>query len=342
MEYGAIDLHTRRSQIRLLDEAGQIVLDTRIETTHGALDRVFAGRARVRLLLESSTESEWVAQHLEGLGHEVIVADPNYLPMYGTRSRRVKTDKRDAAALAEACRAGIYRRAHRVSAAAQRLRQAMRIRRQVVQMRSSAISVLRAVLRQEGLRLASGATDSVDARVARLPLSAAVAATIAPLRTVIGDLTATLTGLDTDVTTRAQADPIARRLMTAPGVGPVVAVTFRGVLDTTERFGGDAARVSAYVGLVPREDSSGERRHRGHITKAGPGDLRALLVQASWTIWRSRRSDTAALRSWVHRLAARRGRRLAVVALARRLTRILYAMWRDATVFRMPATAVAG
>lgn len=342
MEYGAIDLHQRRRHIRLLDEAGQIVLDTRIATTRGALDRVVAGRARVRLLVERSTEREWVAQHLECLGHAVIVADPNDLPMSGTRARRVTTDTRDAAAFAEACRAGIYRRAPRVSAAARRLRQAMRIRRQVVPMRSGAISVLRAVRRQEGLRLASGATDSVDARVARLPLSASLAATIAPLRPVIRDLTATLTGLDTDVTTRAQADPIARRLMTAPGVGPVWSVTFRGVLDTAERFGGDAARGSAYVGLVPREDRSGARRHRGHITKAGPGDLRALLVQASWGIWRSRRSDPGALRPWVHRLAARRGRRLAVVALARRLTRILYAMWRDEHDFRARPLADLG
>jgi transposase len=341
MEYGAIDLHLRRSQIRIVNDAGAVVLDRRIDTTRTDFDRIFAHAAPMRVLIESSTESEWVAQHLEGWGHEVIVADPNYLPMYGSRSRRVKTDKRDAAALAEACRAGIYRRAHRVSAAGRTLRQTMRIRRQVVQMRSGAISLLRAVLRQDGVRLPSGDADHVDARVARLALAAPLAATLAPLRTVIRDLTATLMSLDTDVTTRAEAEPIARRLMTAPGVGPVLALTFRAVLDEPGRFGGDAARVSAYVGLVPREDSSAERRHRGHITKAGPGDLRALLVQASWTIWRSRRPDTAALRTWVHQLAARRGRRLAVVALARRLTRILYAMWRDQQAFRArPMTAV--
>ena len=79
--------------------------------------------------------------------------------------------------------------------------------------------------------------------------------------------------------------------MTAPGVGPVVALTFHAVLDDPARFGGDAARASAFLGLVPSEDSSAERRQKGHITKTGPTDLRALLVQASWVLWRGRSAE---------------------------------------------------
>ena len=86
--------------------------------------------------------------------------------------------------------------------------------------------------------------------------------------------------------------------------------------------------VAAYLGLVPTEDSSGSRQRKGGITKAGPTGLRVLLVQASWAIWRQR-AGRAALHAWFERLAARRGRRIAVVALARLLGRILYAMWRD-------------
>ena len=127
--------------------------------------------------------------------------------------------------------------------------------------------------------------------------------------------------------------------MTTPGVGPVVALSYVATLDTPARFGGDAGRASAFLGLVPSEDSSSDRRHRGRITKTGPRDLRALLVQASWTIWRSKSADSAALRRWAHALAERRGRRIAVVALARRLSRILYALWRDGTSF-VPRTTV--
>ena len=343
MEYGAIDLHLRRSQIRIIDEAEQVVLDRRIDTTREALTAVFGGRARMRLLLESSTESEWVAQHLEGLGHEVLVADPNYLPMYGSRSRKVKTDKRDVAALALACRRGIYRAAHRVSAAARTLRQTMRVRRQLVQMRSGLISLLRSVLRQEGMRLPSGSAERVLQRLDRLTVPARVTTVLAPIRELLEHLTSTLTTADETVAARATQDPVAQRLMTAPGVGPVLALTFQAVLDDPARFGGEAARASAFVGLVPSEDSSAERQHKGHITKCGPGDLRALLVQSSWVIWRGRSAAGADLRTWAHTLAARRGRRIAIVALARRLTRVLYAMWRDRTDFapRRRATIAA-
>src|SRR5258708_4050999 len=135
MEYGAIDLHKRRSQIRIVRDDGSLVVERRIDTTRAELAQAFGGRPRMPILVESSTESEWVAQQLESLGQEVIVADPNYLPMYGSRSRKVKTDRRDVAALAEACRTRIYRRAHRASTAARELRRTLRVRRHLVRAR---------------------------------------------------------------------------------------------------------------------------------------------------------------------------------------------------------------
>jgi len=338
MEYGAIDLHLRRSQIRIVDEVGTIVLDRRIETSRTALDELFSSRPRLRILIESSTESEWVAQHLEQRGHDVIVADPNYAAMYGARSRKVKTDKRDAAALAEACRTGVYRRAHRVSAPARQLRQELRVRQHLVDLRRRTINLVRALVRQHGRRLASGSAERVVARLDQLALPAPLAAVLAPLRTTLTQVTALLAEVEQAVEARA-AEPSTQRLMTAPGVGPVVALTFQAALDDPQRFGGRAARASAFVGLVPAEDSSAERQRKGHITKTGPRDLRALLVQASWVIWRGRSHAGAGLRTWAHALAARRGRRIAIVALARRLTRILYAMWRDHRPYQPPRRA---
>jgi transposase len=336
MEYGAIDLHTKRSQIRIVDAEGRAVVERKIDTTRADLTQVFGGRSALRILLESSTESEWVAQHLETMGHAVIVADPNYAAMYGSRSRKVKTDKRDVAALAEANRTGVYRRAHRVSAAALRLRQTLRVRRHLVQVRSGTICLLRSVLRREGLRLASGSTDTILARVDRLVLPDPVVTAIAPLRTLLSEVQAQLVEREEAIEAVAAADATTQRLMTAPGVGPIVALTFHAVLDDPARFGGDARRASAFLGLVPSEDSSAERQHKGHITKTGPPDLRTLLVQASWSIWRGRSVAGAALRTWAQALAARRGRRIAIVALARRLSRILYAMWRDQQEFVVP------
>ena len=342
MEYGAIDLHLRRSQFRIVREDGTIVKEGKFDTTRADLTRIFGSRARLRVLLESSTDSEWVAQQLETLGHEVIVADPNYAPMYGSRVRKVKTDPRDTAALAEACRLGLYRRAHRVSAPQRARRQQLRIRRHLVQMRSRGISLVRALLRQDGWRLSRGTAETVPTRLDKLALPEALRTVLTPLTTWLEELNTLLATADADVAAQAATDTAAQQLMTAPGVGPVVALSFIATLDDPTRFDGDPARASAFLGLVPSEDSSGERRHKGAITKAGPRELRALLVQASWVIWRSRSTASAALRDWAHALAARRGRRIAIIALARRLSRMLFAMWRDGTDFRVqPRPAAA-
>jgi transposase len=330
MEYGAIDLHARYSQIRIVDAEGRVIRDQKVVTSRERLIAVFAGHGTRRILLESGTESEWVAEALEGAGHEVIVADPNFAPMYGERHRRIKTDARDVAALAEANRRGWYRPAYRRSAAQRAMNQQLRVRRQLVQMRTGMISVARAVLRQAGYRIGSGSSERVAGRIAALPLPDALGATLAPLRRMLDAVSTEIRALDHDLETASQADPIVQRLRTVPGVGPVVAITFRAFVDDIRRFA-TAGQVSAAIGLVPREDSSGERRQRGHISKAGPTELRSLFIQAAWSCWRTRRS--VHLRDWATRLAARRGKRIAVTALARRLSRILFAIWRDASVF---------
>jgi transposase len=102
MEYGAIDLHTKHSQIRIVTADGTVIVERRIVTRPDQFAAVFGGRDPMRILLESSTEREWVATCLEDVGHEVAVADPNFAAMYGRRTRRIKTDRRDVAALAEA------------------------------------------------------------------------------------------------------------------------------------------------------------------------------------------------------------------------------------------------
>jgi transposase len=279
-----------------------------------------------------------VAQALEAAGHAVIVADPNYAPMYGDLTRRVKTDRRDVAALVEANRRGWYRPAHRSSAAQRETKQILRSRRFLVQTRSGAVSLLRSLLRQEGYRLGTGSCQTVPARVARLAVAPALAETLAPLCRQIAALTTEMQAMDARLQTRTASDAIIARLRSVPGIGLIVATTFRAFVDRHERFG-HAGQVSAAIGLVPREDSSAERRQRGHITKAGPRELRSLLIQAAWVCWRHPGSGT--LRAWGDRLAARRGRRIAVVALARRLSRILFALWRDDTTFDMAKVATA-
>ncbi len=115
MEYVEFDLGKVNSQICLITKDGELI-EKRLKTEREILAQFFGRRSeQVCILIEASTESEWVARCLEELGHEVIVADPNFAPMYATRSKKVKTDRRDARALCEACRLGAYRAAHRIS-----------------------------------------------------------------------------------------------------------------------------------------------------------------------------------------------------------------------------------
>jgi transposase len=338
MEYGAIDLHAQRSLIRIVTEDGSVVLERTITTSAPQFQAVFAGRPRGRMLLESGTESEWVAQTLEACGHEVVVADPNYTAMYASRGRRIKTDRRDVAALAEANRRGLYRAAHRVSPLQRQRRRVLRVRGQLVRMRTQAINLLRAQLRQEGYRLPSGSAEAAVARYRRVAAPVALSAAVAPLIALLEHLAPAIYAADHDAERTASADLTTKRLMTVPGIGPITALTYRAVVDDVSRFA-DARAISAYLGLVPSEHSSGTRRRPGGITKVGDGSLRSLLVQAAWTVWRQRRRRTA-LAVWAEQLAARRGAAIAIVALARRLARILFALWRDETDYR-PTPVVA-
>jgi transposase len=141
MEYGAIDLHSKESEIRIVTAEGEVVVHRRIATRRDLLSTVLGARPRMRILLESGNESEGVAHHLESLGHAVIVADPNYAPMYAHRGRGIKTDRRDVIALAEANRLGLYRPAHRVSAAQRTVRRHLQVRDQLVRMRTQIITM---------------------------------------------------------------------------------------------------------------------------------------------------------------------------------------------------------
>src|SRR6266540_4587317 len=131
MDHIGIDVHKKESQICMLAEGGELI-EQRIRTEPERFAAVLGKRPRARILIEASTDSEWVARCLEELGHEVVVADPNFAPMYATRTRRIKTDRRDAQALMEACRLGAYRLAHRTSEAQRQVRALLVVRDNLV------------------------------------------------------------------------------------------------------------------------------------------------------------------------------------------------------------------
>lgn len=302
MDMIGIDLHKRESQLCILDAEGHAT-ERRIVTSRDRFTAVLGSRPPARILVEASTESEWVACHLEALGHAVIVADPNFAPMYATRSRRVKTDRRDARTLADALRLGAYRPAHRVSAA-----------------------------------------HFVE-RLTAVALAPTLAAELAPLIALLAPLNVQIAAADARIAALGRTDAVVALLQSAPSIGPVTASGIVAIADDIGRFP-SAHQFAAFLGLVPGERSSGEKRRLGHITKAGNRRARYLLVEAAWRILRSKSADTAVLRAWAQRILHRRGKKIAAVALARRLAGILYAMWRDQRAYdaghlRMPPTEPA-
>ncbi|HYO54955.1 IS110 family transposase [Archangium sp.] len=335
MEYIGIDVHKRDSQVCILGEGGEVVLEQRVRTQRERLGELLSKRPKARVLLEASTESEWVARYLEGLGHEVVVADPNFAPMYATRSRRVKTDKREARTLAEACKLGAYRPAHRTSDAKRHMRAQLAVRESLVRTRTRYIALVSALVRREGLRIADGGAESFVERVAALVLPGRLMAEVAPLLSLMRHLNEQIAFLDGVLERLAHKDEQVARLCTVPYVGPVTACAFVSAVDDPKRFSGPH-QVEAYLGLVPSERSSGEKQHKGPITKTGNSRVRWLLVQVALCLLRMRKPETAHLREWAEKIAVRRGKETAVVALARGVAGILFAMLRDGTEYQPP------
>lgn len=152
--------------------------------------------------------------------------------------------------------------------------------------------------------------------------------TLSPLRSVIEILDDELLNADEQFEALVAAEPMVKRLTTLPGIGPITASTFVAALDVVSRFD-RAAQVTSYLGRVPQEYSSGEKQRRGRIVRSAHPHLQSLLVQAAWRVWRVSDPRTEHFRTWAQAIACRRGKKVAMVALARRLARTLFAMWRD-------------
>ena len=290
MDHIGIDVHKKESQICILTEDGEL-LERRLRTEPGRFADALGGRPPARILIEAATESEWVARCLEALGHEVIVADPNFAPMYAQRRRTVKTDRRDARALAEACLLGAFRRAHRLSDAQRNVRARLTVREALVRTRTGYISIIRSLLRQHGWRVRSGAPESLSHRVRALPLPGRLLSEIAPLLAVLRHVNAQIAYCDARIETLTATDTRVRGLRTVPNVGPVTAAAFVATLDEATRF-----RRSHEV-----EASSAWSRANGARAKPSTEDASRRpgprACAASWSKPPSRRSG-AQTRGW--------------------------------------------
>jgi transposase len=330
MEHVAIDLGGRKSQICIRGSDGTIVHEQVVQTD--GLARVLRQRSPSRVILETCSEAFAVADAARLAGHEVRVVPATLVRSLGVGSRRTKTDRRDARTMSEvSCRIDLPS-VHIPSPSARERRALLSSRDALVSARVQLFNSVRGWARTQLLRLPSRRrrTFAPEVRAACLASSAGLPSHIERLLTIIEQLTEQILIADKEVAQLAKDEPICRRLMTVPGVGPVTALRFVAAIDDHHRFP-NAHAVESYLGLVPGEYSSSERQQRLSITKAGPAAVRAVLVQAAWSMRRCRPSDPAV--QWASEVEKRRGRRVAIIALVRKLAGILYAIWRDESAY---------
>jgi transposase len=244
-----------------------------------------------------------------------------------------KTDRNDARGIAQMMRVGLYRPVHVKTLRSQKLRMLL-VHRKLLQSKSIAIeNDLRGTLRNFGLKVGVAGTTKFEARIKELVENLPdLAALVDPLLVVRRVLREQIAVLHRRLLAIVRNDEVCRRLMTTPGVGPVVALTYRATIDVPARFRNSRA-VGAVMGLTPCKYQSGQSDRTGAISKCGDEMLRVMLYEAA-QILLMRSTKWSWLKAWAMQIARRRGIKKAIVALARRLAVIMHRIWVDGTEFR--------
>ena len=329
-----LDLGDRHIQVCVLDEAGEVIEETRLASKPQALRRRFFGADPLRIVLEAGTHSPWVSRLLAELGHEVIVANPRKLRLIYQNDS--KSDRVDAEYLARVGRldpALLAPLTHR-GAETQADLALLRSRNALVRARTSLISHARGTTKSLGARLPACSTDSFVAKAgACVPDELRPA--LDPVLVVIAELCAQIRALDERIEKMArQRYPETALLTQVPGVGTLTATVYVLTLEDPERFPRSRS-VGSYLGLRPRQRDSGSLQPQLRITKAGDEHLRWLLVGAAHYILGPFGPDTD-LRRWGLKLAAqggRSGKKRAAVAVARKLSVLLLRLWVTGEVY---------
>jgi transposase len=289
-----------------------------------------------RIVHESGQLSIWLQRGFERLGlpakcidarraHKSLSARPN------------KSDAADAEGLAQLARTGWITPVHVRSEEADRLRCLISARAQLISLRKILEGHIRGILKTFGIRMTGigpggqrqAFRDQLAAAGERDPVLRAIADGFIAAHTTLCQAAA---DLDRAVRKKAEDHPVARRLMTIPGVGPAVSLSFIALVDDPARFR-RVSDVGAFLGLTPRRHQSGEMDWSGRVSKCGDRAMRSLLFEAASALI-SRVQKFSALKSWAVRLAGRRGFAKAAVATARKLAVLMLTLWKNETEFK--------
>ena len=332
--FAGLDVSVKETSVCIVDETGKIVREVKVASEPGALLAVLKNPAYCfkRIGLEAGPLSQWLFSALAEEELPVLCVETRHMRAV-LKAQINKTDRNDARGIAQMIRVGLYRPVHVKTLRSQKLRMLLTHRKLL---QSKAIAVdndLRGTLRNFGLKVGMVGAARFEARIKELVENLPdLAAMVEPLLVVRRVLREQMGVLHRRVLTVVRDDEVCRRLMTVPGVGPVVALTYRATVDVPARFR-KSKSVGAVFGLTCSRDQSGERDRPGAISRCGDEMMRAMLYEAAQSML-VRSTRWSWLKAWAMQIAKRRGKKKAIVALARRLAVIMHRIWVDGTEFR--------
>jgi len=332
MEHIGIDLGSKGSHFCRRGADGQVLQEGRVPTTE--LSAWLSKQAQgSRVVIETCAQAFTIADQIVAGGHEVCVVPAAVVRQLGVGYRGVKNDERDARVLSKSSVA-LGPELPRVHVPSQGSRDRQRLltqRQSLVHARTQLVNGVKSQLRAELLAIRTGTTQALPKRVREgLTAYPALLTALEPMLQAIEALTISVKQLEDQLKEQTKDDAQVRRLMTMPGVGRLTAVALTAAVDDLERFQ-SAARLTSYLGLTPGEQSTGGKQRLTGITKAGKGHVRTLLIQAAWTLVRV--APQSALSQWFGELCLRRPKQVAIVAVARKMVRVLLAMMRTEQPF---------
>jgi transposase len=333
-QYAGIDVSLELSSVCVVDAAGKVVREAKVPSEPEALVRFFLGleRTPTRIGLEAGPLSQWLHAGLAAAGFGVVLLETRHVKA-ALSAMTVKTDRKDARGIAQMVRMGWYRPVHSKALAAQEVRALLVARKQLQAKLLDVELCVRGILRGFGLKVGVVTRPGFEARVRELveghPMLEQVTG---PMLAARDALRAQFNALHKRMLAVAREDAVCRRLMTVPGVGPQVALTFKSAVDDPGRFT-RSKTVGAHFGLTPKRYQSGETDITGGISRAGDAMVRTALYEAANAML-GHAVRFSGLKRWAMEVAKRRGLKRAKVALARKLATVLHRMWVDGTTFR--------
>jgi transposase len=339
--FAGLDVSVKETSVCIVDETGKIIREVKVASEPDALLLVLKKPAYrfKRIGLEAGPLSQWLFSALAEAGLPVICVETRHMRAV-LKAQINKTDRNDARGIAQMMRVGLYRLVHVKTLRSQKLRMLL-THRKLLQSKAIAIeNDLRATLRNFGLKVGVVGTVKFEARIKELVENLPdLAILVEPLLVVRRVLREQIDVLHRRLLAVVRDDDVCRRLMTVPGVGPVVALTYRATVDVPARFK-NSKSVGAVFGLTPSRDQSGERDRPGAISRCGDEMMRTTLYEAAQIVL-MHSAKWSWLKAWAMKIARHRGRKKAIVALARRLAVIMHRIWVDGTEFRWTREAAA-